>query len=262
MRKFEEKEFKIEWIPVRQLSIIWKEAQRPYKDRDAQKIADNFDPDQFGFLWVTMPNGQGIYHIIEGQHRKAALEKIWGPNERAPCRILDAVDPARAAELFDGINSGRRAVNPLASFKVRRTAKYETEVEIDRIVRAAGYLIESSSEDKYISCVGALKAVYVDLGPKILADILKIIPATWGMEHAAVSANIIRGYGEFLVAYGGKINWQRLKEQMAKRYTPGRLMGMTKTQKEANGGTTAENMKRIILAAYNRGLPRDKHIKA
>jgi hypothetical protein len=110
--------------------------------------------------------------------------------------------------------------------------------------------------------VGALQAVYIDHGTKILEDVLKIIPATWGKEHAAVSGNIIRGYGEFLVAYGGKVNWQRLKEQMAKKYaSPGRLLGMTKTQKEARGGTTAENMKDIILACYNRGLPRDKQIK-
>lgn len=262
MKQFDEAHIKIELIPVKQLSVVWKEAQRPYKDRDAQKIADNFDPDMFGYLWVTLPNGQGIYHIIEGQHRKAALEKLGGANELAPCRILDAIDPARAAKLFDGINSGRRAVNPISTFKVRRTAKFETEVAIDRIVRDAGYLIENSAEDKYIGCVGALKAVYVDFGPKILADVLKIIPATWGMEHAAVNASIIRGYGEFLVAFGGKVNWQRLKEQMAKRYTPGRLLGMTKTQKEAHGGTTAENMKRIILAAYNRGLARDKQVKA
>lgn len=252
----------IVWIPVRNISVVWAEAQRPFNAAHAKKIGAEFDPDLFGHLWVTLPNGQGIYHVIDGQHRKVAVEDMWGPSEQVPCRVLNAVDPARAAQLFDGMNSGRKPIQPVTRFKVRRRAGYTAEVEIDKIVRNAGYRIDSTSEEKTISCVQALKTVYTEQGGKILADVLRMISATWGMDHAAVAACIVRGYGEFLVTYGGKINQQRLKEQMAKKFTPGRLQGYAKTQREtAMGGSMSNNVARIILAQYNSGLPAARKLK-
>src|SRR5262245_47168180 len=97
--------YKLEWIPCRNLAVVWPEAQRPYKESVAKKIADNFDPDKFDPCRVTLPNGNGIYHLCEGQHRKSGLEMLYGPNELCPCIIVEESDPARAAEVFLGINA-------------------------------------------------------------------------------------------------------------------------------------------------------------
>src|SRR5215831_10655473 len=113
--------YKIEYIPVCKLSVVWVSAQRPYDEKWAKSIADDFDPDKFDPLVVTLPNGQGIYHIIEGQHRRWALQMYAakidkhnnGQNEMAPCRIVEEADPARAAEIWLGINKGRKAIKPV-----------------------------------------------------------------------------------------------------------------------------------------------------
>src|SRR6516225_5950032 len=110
--------YKTEWIPVKVLSVVWVNAQRPYDEKWAKQIADNFDPDKFDPIVVTQPNGQGIYHIVEGQHRRHALEMFAaktnngiGENELAPCRVIDEVDPARAAEIWLGNNSRLQNLN-------------------------------------------------------------------------------------------------------------------------------------------------------
>src|SRR5262245_50479388 len=102
------KNFEITYIPAKNISVIWRQSQREYDDRWAQEIADNFDPGKFEPVIVTKPNGVGIYHAIEGQHRTKAVEKLWGPSEMVPSRIVGEADPARAAEIWLGINAGRK----------------------------------------------------------------------------------------------------------------------------------------------------------
>ena len=58
------KDYKLEWIRVRDLAVVWPEAQRPYKERWAKEIADNFDPDKFDPIKVTLPNGNPLELIL------------------------------------------------------------------------------------------------------------------------------------------------------------------------------------------------------
>ena len=66
----------IKWIPCKQLSLVWAEAQRPLNESHAKSIADNFDPEMFGTIAVTKPNGAGIYHIIDGHHRQEIADEL------------------------------------------------------------------------------------------------------------------------------------------------------------------------------------------
>ena len=135
---------KIEYIPLRQLSVVWVQSQRPYNSKWSRTIADDFDPDKFDPLIVTKPNGQGIYHIIEGQHRRHALEMYAAKygntnpaNEQAPCRVVADADPARAAEIWLGVNEGRKAVRPIYGFSVAVVAGREPEVTIQQQIGRA-----------------------------------------------------------------------------------------------------------------------------
>lgn len=254
MTGFDRKVTKIEWIPVGKISVIWVQAQRPLDEKHARQIAENFDPEMFGILSVTLPNGDGVYHAIDGHHRKVAVEMMgWGGDQKLPCEVFDASDPARAAKLFDKINSARKAPQPIDLFKVRVTAGDDVEVAVDKIVRGNGYHIGASMHDRSISCVQALVSVYRTHGQEPLDSALKIIQATWGNDRNAVNATIVRGYGEFLAEHR-HTNWQRLKECIAKRYTPGRFLGAARTARDIDGGSLPSSIKRLLLTNYNRGL--------
>lgn len=246
--------FETKWIPVKNLSIIWAGAQRAFDESWAKQIADNFDPDIFDDLIVTLPNGNGIYHVVDGQHRKAAAQSLWGEDEKVPCRVVSASDPARAAEIFDRCNTSRKSVPPIEKFKVRVTAGYETEVAVSKIVKAAGYKIGTEPRDGNIGAVQALVSVYRSFGADTLKDSLSIIQSAWGMDKNAVVAPIVRGMGSFMAEFGHKANWQRVGDQIGKHYTPGRLLGAAKTAKEMLRGSTADAIKQVIVNTYNRGL--------
>lgn len=264
--RFNEKNQKIEWLPNKLLSVIWIQAQRPYRESRARKIADEFDPHRFDPIRVTLPNGNGEYHIVDGQHRKSAVELLWGGEQRVPCIVLEAQDPAAAARLFDGINGLRYGVDPISKFRVRVTAKEHVEVDITRIIEHRGYKVSASrSEDpkhgRSISGVGALIAVFKVNGPKVLDDVLQILSATWPSDPYATSSSILRGYGALLGEFGSKVNWERLKTVIASKFTPGSLMTHTRELQHTFGGSMTDAVVRVLLQRYNRGLPETKQLK-
>lgn len=248
---------KIEWIPVKNLSVIWAEAQRALNKRHVASIEDNFDPEMFGTLAVTLPNGHGIYHVIDGHHRKVAVENKYGPNESVPCQVYDAEDPARAAELFDHINSGRRALNALELFKVRVTAENELQVEVNKIIKKTGYSL-GHHEKNSIWCVGALESVYQSNGPVVLEATLRLVRHIWGDDNSAANATIVKGVALFLSEFR-HVNPDKLAAAMGAKYTPFRLLGAAKAGKEMGDGSAAEVVRDILVSVYNKTIRGDKN---
>lgn len=247
----------VEWIPAKNLSIVWAEAQRPLNEKHAQKIADNLDPDMFGAISVTKPNGQGIYHVIDGQHRLVAVVKNWGRDEKVPCQVFDAVDPARAAQIFDSVNSGRRALQPIELFKVRVTAKNELQVEVNKVVNKCGYFIGNRNTNA-IHCVAALENTYQSYGPVVLEATLRLIRKTWGEDNTATTALIIRGLGMLLSEFR-HIDIEKFTAVVSKKYTPSRLLGAAKTAREMGGGVGPIIIRDILVACYNSAVRGDKN---
>lgn len=256
----EKKHTKIEWIPVKNLSIVWIESQRPLNDAHAQNIADNFDPDMFGVLAVTKPNGKGVYHIIDGQHRKVAVERMWGGDERVPCQVYDAENPARAAALFDRINSHRRKPSPVDIFKVRVAAKEELQVAVDKVVRNCGYSVGWRTTGSICS-VSALESVYQSYGGLILTAVITVIDAIWGKDVAAFDGQMLKGFGYFLGSHRN-IDIDHLRSCIASKYTPARLMGAARTSREINGGSLGQAICDLLITTYNSTIrSKKKHLE-
>jgi Family of unknown function (DUF6551) len=242
------------WISCENLSVVWAQAQRPYKESRAREIADNFDPDLFDPLKVTKPNGDGIYHICDGQTRKGAVEMLWGPKQKIPCYVSQEGDPARAAEIFLKTNTSRRSPSSIDNFKVSVTAQRKNEVAVDRIVRHHGYKVDASSAHNSISGVGALLFVYIVCGPSVLNHTLSTLREIWNDDRNAVVGPMLRGMGVFLNEFAAHLNHQRLVEVTKKKWTPGNLLRDAKAHREVHGGTTNDSIVELLTLHYNRNL--------
>lgn len=242
------------WIPVKNLSVVWATAQREFNERHSKKIADSFDPDLFDDLVVTLPNGDGIYHVVDGQHRMAAVRSLWGEDEQVPCRIVDAKDPARAAAIFDKINTGRRMPSGIEKFRVRVTAGSETETAINKIVTNLGCRIEAGSDPNVIRAVSALLNVHNSFGLEVLKETLVSIRTTWRDDKGALEGPIIEGFGSLIGAHRGHLDWKRLREKTGNTFTPGRLLGQAKGDKESLGGRISDGVRRVLIRNYDQGI--------
>ena len=242
-----------QWIAIKDLSVVWASAQREFDARWAQKIAGEFDPDLFDDLVVTLPNGDGIYHVVDGQHRRGAICSLYGEDEKVPCRIVDAKDPARAAAIFDKINNGRRRPSALEKFKVRVTAGYETEVAINNLVTSLGCRIEMSDGTRSIRAIGSLINVHNSFGLGVLKETLMAIMGTWENDKGAFEGALIDGFGGFIGEHRGHLDWVYFRERTGKTYTPGRLLAQAKADKETLGGRIADGVRRVLARNYNAG---------
>jgi hypothetical protein len=243
-----------QWIAVRDLRIVWSNAQRPRDDKWAKKIADNFDPDLLGVVCVSQANDAGVYHVIDGQHRVQAVRLLFGENEKVPCNVFDASDPARAAQLFNAVNTARRKPHRIDVFRVRVTAGDPTEVAVDKIIRGLGYKVDWNKRDGAIAAVDALVAVYNKHGGDTLRYSLNLIKSTWGTSPDAVIAPIIRGYAEFVATYGTDAKWERMVDRVSKKFSPGHLLGAARSLREGLQCSTDDAVKQVLINAYNHGL--------
>lgn len=254
MPKFSKPDHTTRWIPVKQISVVWANAQRNLNEREVQRIIDDFDADAFGTVQVTLPNGKDMHHCIDGQTRVEAVRRMYGDDEKVPCNVLDAKEPARAADLFSKMNTGRTKPQLIERFQVAVTAQYEVEVAINKLLTGMGYKVGADGRDGTLSAVGVCTTVYKRYGADALRDALLVIQGTWGKERESVDGAIIMGYAMFLNKHGKQIDRHRLVNRMSKQYTPARLIGAAKSAREVWRGSVASNVVRVLLSSYNHGL--------
>lgn len=259
-----QKNYDVKWIAVRYLAVVWPEAQRKKNEQRAKRIADNFDPDKFDILRVTLPNGNGIYHVADGQKRARAIEMMWGPDQLVPCKVIDSEGPAAAAELFLEVNSkaNRQDVNALDTFLVAITALRHDEVNIDRIVHHNGYHVDGSHSQNTIAAVEALRYVY-HKGPKTLDRTLYTLRETWGGDAAGVTSALIKGYGTFICEFSQDINWDRLRDcvKKSKTNTPGKMLIEAQGLRDFLHVNLTNAVSQLLLKLYNTGLPAGRKLK-
>jgi hypothetical protein len=250
------------YVAVKNLSVVWAQSQRPFREAWAKEIAANFDTDKFDPPVITKVNGEGYHHIVEGQHRVRAAQIAFGDDEKVKCRMVDAEDPARAAEIFLGINKGRKAIKPVQSFLVSVTALRQPEVDINSMVKTLGYKISPSRQDWNITAVSALIRVYNRQGKAILHSTLLTLHKTWRGESAAFQGDIVCGYAVFINEFmPQKLNLDRLVSVIYKNFTPGRLLQASRLYAEQHKVSLTEGMSETLRAKYNMNQKESQRLK-
>lgn len=253
-KSLDPKNYEVQWIPCKNLSVVWIESQRKLDEAKAKNIADNFDPDQLDPLKVTLPNGAGMYHICDGQNRKRAIELALGADQCAPCIVAPNGNPVKAAKIFLGTNTTRRSPSKIDHFKVSVTAQEQLEVNIHRVLQRYSYRVDNTGSEGAISAVAALKFVYLSCGGKPGLDrTMNLLRMTWGNDRNAVNGHVIRGFGAFLNEFHSHLDTKKFAERISKKWTPGQLLQESKTMRSLHGGSAVETIKQMLLAQYNRG---------
>ncbi len=256
----------VKWLPVSTLEITWDTAQRRLDERHARRIADNLDPQAFGVLAVTNVDSNGHYHVIDGQHRVAALRILgdWD-DQKVPCLVHDIDGPVEAARMFDRIFNTAKRPQAIDRFLVRVQAGERIESEIAAVVSRNGLKVGWESRPGHISCVTALLSVYNAWGsPKThkqnaggadaVDQTLKVLLAAWPDDRDAVHQALVKGMGGVVNAYHDKLDTERLVEKLRKSGTAAGLVGRGRGVREVMKITHASGCARVITDIYNKGL--------
>lgn len=247
-------EYPVKWIPVHSLSVLWTKTQRGLNDGKVKRIMDAFDPDALGSIIVTMPNGEGIHHVIDGQHRVEAVRRLWGSDQRVPCVVLEARTPSQAAEIWMKINTARSAPSAVEQFKIAVQAGRQPEVEVDGLIRGHGYTIDVAGGEGTIRAVRACMKIRRQHGIVALKETFEAIQACWGMDADSTHQGIVGGFGELFGIHKSGVDRGRLADKVTKKYTPARLIAAARGRRDYNRGSLSTNVAELLRVAYNSGL--------
>jgi hypothetical protein len=172
-----------------------------------KKIVNKFDDKSVGQLILSYR--QGLFYIIDGQHRWAALLQLGV--ETWDCEIHYGLTLKDEADMFVLKNGpcgneegGRRGLNPIQLWEAEIIAGREKVVNIDKIVSEEGFKIKTKGAavaNNTIKSVGGLKTIYKKSGANGLKEILNIINRTWPRKKEALQERFLIGFELFYRTY-------------------------------------------------------------
>lgn len=229
-------------------------AQRKFRKAHAEEIAANLDLNKLGIPIVNFRSG--IYWLIDGQHRVAALKTFFAPEDagQIECQVFHDLQDSEMAEIFLAVNAERRAVSAFTNFQVSCTADRESESDIRRIVEANKLKISREHDTGCINAVSAMRKVYDAAGGVVLGQVLRVLRDGFASDSSAFDGQMIRGLGYVFGRYNGKTNEKHLAEQFSKlQHGPRTVLQRAETLRERTGNQKGQCVAAAVVETYNKG---------
>lgn len=238
----------LRWVPIKDMRVSPK-AQREFRQSHADMFAADFDLESLGYPVVNLRDG--VFYIVDGQHRVAAAKMIGWADQQLQCECYEGLSEAEEADLFLR-RDNRKAISSFDKFRIGITAERDTECDIDRIVRAAGLTISNNKRPGAIGAPGTLRKVYSRSGPGTLSRALRLIRDSYG--DAGFDAAVINGMGMLCQRYNGTLNDEDAIAKLGRAHggVTG-LLGKAETIRRQTGGTKSQCVAAAAVELINVG---------
>ena len=257
--------FRVELVRI-PLLIVDHTYQRPADWFFIRKTAASFDERLVGTIDVAQRSRGSAYAILDGQQRFEAMRLVG--KTTVWCSVYQGLDHQAEARFFLHKNQDKKAIHPFYTFRARLTAGDEIATKIDKLTKKIGYRISitnSVHNDDNISAIAALEETYkrrTPHGADALTPTLELLrQATYG-RRSGQHSNLIRGLGRFFSLYpqdDRPLDWTRLIDMLGPG--PEILLGMARERARENNSTVEHHMVRVLVDAYNTGVPRAEKLK-
>jgi hypothetical protein len=226
-------------------------ANRELRPTRVRWFEKNMDLDALG-RFAIWRDGRNFY-VVDGQHRKIALEGLGLGDWKVRCDIYEGMSFAEACELFLKLNNSL-TVGPFDKFDKGVKAGRRECVETLAIVEKAGLRVANQVGDGKLTAVAAAVDTWkLDQG-EALAQSLRWGTEAWGLTAEAAEGQIVRGLGLVAQRYNGDIDSKAFIQKLAKYPGgPRHLIGAAKARREFKGGTVARNVAALAVDLYNKG---------
>lgn len=254
---------KIRPVPIHQMRIppalI---TQREFRKAHGDRIAADLDLNKLGYPIIN--HRDGIYWVLDGQHRIYALKENGFERDVLDCEVYQDLSDAEMADIFLGRDQ-RRKISPYDSFHVACTANYKRETGIRRAVETQGVKIGRAQEENTVGAISALGKVYDKsggdrTGEVVLGQVVRTIKHAFGGDPQSFDAQIIEGLGLIFNRYNGQTNEREMATRLASVPKGVRgVMHRAETQRLRTGNKKSQCVAAAIVDIYNKGAaPRSK----
>ena len=176
------------------------QAQRPFREAKGDRIAAEFDINNFGLPVVCRVNGTNW--VVDGQHRAYAIQKCGyaKATDTVECEVYEGLSMTEMARMFLGRNRST-PVTAFERFGVAVTAGYPTEGAITKIVESLGLKVGYPKTEGNVYSVGALRRVYDRYGADTLERVLRVLRDAYQNSPAGLGRQVIDGVGLVIATY-------------------------------------------------------------
>lgn len=238
----------LEWVPVDKMKIS-PLAQRDLSAAWVDRIASEFDPEEFGS--PTLSHRNGFWFVIDGQHRVEALRQLGWGDTKIECWVYRHLTEEQEAQKFLVLNN-RLAVATFPKFRIGVEAGREEETTINDIVLECDLHISLDKRDGAVSAVGTLRTVYRRDGGAVLKRMLTIVRDAYGTP--GLRAEVMNGLGLFCGRYESILEDKRAVEKLSTVHGGvNGLLGRADTMYRRTGNRRNHCVAAAAVAIYNSG---------
>lgn len=188
LRRIAVSELTIDSLYQRDLDQTWVQTQ----------VRDGWDEAKSIGIIASARGGRLL--VIDGQHRVELARQLGVPSVWV--YVKDGMTQAQEAELFEELQTKRRALKIWERFKARTAAQKKDALEITTAVHKAGFRIDRNNTPGTISAIGALTSIYKLGDVALLTDTLTTIRRLWTLDDSkALSGQVMHGIAIFLHSF-------------------------------------------------------------
>lgn len=256
--------FTIETLPANLLEID-PGVQRRLNPNRVNRLAADFHEAALGVFIVSarthLPalsdKAKTRYVVLDGQTRKAAIEKFTGdPNTKMPvvCQVFYNLTRAEEAEIFIEHND-RAAVRRIDLFRLALVAGHEWAVELDNLVKRHKYEASDTApkDRRFLSISAAQRILRLPDGMDALDRAFDMIYRTWGHRDGAASSDAVEGFSLLFHRHQGAVDVPGFALKLAATDTPKTFKANVLAYRAATGVSRMEAAYLYILKIYNSG---------
>lgn len=233
--------------------------QRRFRKAHGDRLAAELDLCKLGLPVVNLRDG--IYWIVDGQHRVYALRQNEFKDELLECQVYEDLTDSEMADVFLGADD-RKPVHPYDKFHIACTAGHDRELTIQRCVETQRLKIaQSSVEGGSISAIAALGKVFDRSGDTVLGQVLRVLRDGYGGDPKAFDAAVIDGVGLVFARYEARVNEKELTRACEESTGGARgLLRRAEGQRQRTGNQKTQCVAATVVEIYNKAVERPRRL--
>lgn len=204
---------------------------------------------------VVSDRGDGVLHIVDGQHRAMAWSFIFGANTPMPVRIVECEREEEARLFVEQDDSVTRVKN---CDKRKGKKLYDKSIEeCENLCSKYGITVGGTASNYNINALQSVDKMYDELGATKMERVLRILLGSWSGNRKCLGREMLEGMTEFMKLYGDDVDDKALIRSFEKT-SPEEIISKANKLTKNNTNTLGIRCAFIMFQTYNKRRSKSK----
>lgn len=242
----------LEWIGVDDL-VVDSTYQRELEPRKVARIVNDFDPDAFGSLVISLRE-DGTKAVIDGSHRRAAVIEMGWNDQKVPANIHRGLSVEDEARIFSILNSNRTKPKVVDLFRANVAAGQPMAVAINQVFVKHGLVPTQQVKGDGIRAIGTCQRIFQGGSLELLDRVLDTVIKAYGSRHSNNFDSDFLTPLAAIIQDNPEVDLPRLRKTVNGLGEAKAIVARGRSVSSVSGTRTLNEIANFIIRKYNVGL--------